>query len=115
MHGRLLVSFEPRKSVGPSVLPSHGFGPGEASSCDHCSQCLQCFKREFARLVSKWIREYTSNMSWTRRLSARLEVMKKVCDLTLTSVTCDFVTFDLERLDTFPKPKIKMYACKCLQ
>uniref|UniRef100_A0AAR2JYJ4 Helicase SMUBP-2/HCS1 1B domain-containing protein n=1 Tax=Pygocentrus nattereri TaxID=42514 RepID=A0AAR2JYJ4_PYGNA len=27
MHGRLLVAFEPRKSIGPPVLPSNSFGP----------------------------------------------------------------------------------------
>lgn len=29
MYGRRLVVFEPRKSIGPSVLPSNTFGPGE--------------------------------------------------------------------------------------
>uniref|UniRef100_A0A671SUM4 DNA helicase n=1 Tax=Sinocyclocheilus anshuiensis TaxID=1608454 RepID=A0A671SUM4_9TELE len=29
MYGRLLVVFEPRKSIGPSVLPSNTFGPGD--------------------------------------------------------------------------------------
>ncbi|KAI7802486.1 DNA-binding protein SMUBP-2 [Triplophysa rosa] len=29
MYGRLLVIFEPRKSIGPSVLPSKTFGPGD--------------------------------------------------------------------------------------
>uniref|UniRef100_A0A673MUY0 DNA helicase n=1 Tax=Sinocyclocheilus rhinocerous TaxID=307959 RepID=A0A673MUY0_9TELE len=29
MYGRLLVVFEPRKSIGPSILPSNTFGPGD--------------------------------------------------------------------------------------
>jgi len=29
MYGRRLVVFEPRKCIGPSVLPSNTFGPGE--------------------------------------------------------------------------------------
>lgn len=29
MYGRLLVVFEPRKCIGPSVLPSNTFGPGD--------------------------------------------------------------------------------------
>lgn len=29
MYGRLLVVFEPRKIIGPSILPSNTFGPGE--------------------------------------------------------------------------------------
>lgn len=29
MYGRLLVVFEPRKCIGPSILPSNTFGPGE--------------------------------------------------------------------------------------
>ncbi|KAI5623998.1 DNA-binding protein SMUBP-2 [Silurus asotus] len=41
MHGRLLVSFEPRKSVGPSVLPSHGFGPGDIVGLYESEACSQ--------------------------------------------------------------------------
>ncbi|CAM4581695.1 unnamed protein product [Leuciscus chuanchicus] len=29
MYGRRLIVFEPRKSIGPSVLPSNTFGPGD--------------------------------------------------------------------------------------
>ncbi|XP_026783616.3 DNA-binding protein SMUBP-2 [Pangasianodon hypophthalmus] len=41
MHGRLLVSFEPRKSIGPSVLPSHSFGPGDIVGLYESEGCSQ--------------------------------------------------------------------------
>ncbi|TSX17015.1 DNA-binding protein SMUBP-2 [Bagarius yarrelli] len=41
MHGRLLVSFEPRKSIGPSLLPSHGFGPGDIVGLYESEGCSQ--------------------------------------------------------------------------
>ncbi|XP_062860705.1 DNA-binding protein SMUBP-2 [Trichomycterus rosablanca] len=41
MHGRLLVSFEPRKSTGPSVLPSNGFGPGDIVGLYESEGCSQ--------------------------------------------------------------------------
>ncbi|KAI4875806.1 hypothetical protein NFI96_017152 [Prochilodus magdalenae] len=41
MHGRLLVSFEPRKSVGPSVLPSNSFGPGDIVGLFESEGCSQ--------------------------------------------------------------------------
>ncbi|KAF5907620.1 DNA-binding protein SMUBP-2, partial [Clarias magur] len=41
MHGRLLVTFEPRKSTGPSGLPSHSFGPGDIVGLYESEGCSQ--------------------------------------------------------------------------
>ncbi|XP_007256031.3 DNA-binding protein SMUBP-2 [Astyanax mexicanus] len=41
MHGRLLVSFEPRKSANPSVLPSNSFGPGDIVGLYASEGCSQ--------------------------------------------------------------------------
>uniref|UniRef100_A0A671NR49 DNA-binding protein SMUBP-2-like n=1 Tax=Sinocyclocheilus anshuiensis TaxID=1608454 RepID=A0A671NR49_9TELE len=45
MYGRLLVVFEPRKSIGPSILPSNTFGPGETFlSIEELAKPLQWLK-----------------------------------------------------------------------
>ncbi|XP_066541765.1 DNA-binding protein SMUBP-2 [Hoplias malabaricus] len=41
MHGRLLVAFEPRKSIGSSVLPSNSFGPGDIVGVYESEGCSQ--------------------------------------------------------------------------
>ncbi|KAK1784903.1 hypothetical protein P4O66_018343 [Electrophorus voltai] len=41
MHGRLLVVFEPRKSIGPSFLPSNSFGPGDIVGIYESEGCAQ--------------------------------------------------------------------------
>lgn len=41
MHGRLLVSFEPRKNTNPSVLPSNSFGPGDIVGLYASEGCSQ--------------------------------------------------------------------------
>ncbi|XP_076848340.1 DNA-binding protein SMUBP-2 [Brachyhypopomus gauderio] len=41
MHGRLLVVFEPRKSIGPSILPSNSFGPGDIVGIYESEGCAQ--------------------------------------------------------------------------
>ncbi|XP_017547494.2 DNA-binding protein SMUBP-2 [Pygocentrus nattereri] len=41
MHGRLLVAFEPRKSIGPPVLPSNSFGPGDIVGLFESEGCSQ--------------------------------------------------------------------------
>ncbi|KAL7878795.1 hypothetical protein AOLI_G00097690 [Acnodon oligacanthus] len=41
MHGRLLVAFEPRKSIGPPVLPSNSFGPGDIVGLFESEGCNQ--------------------------------------------------------------------------
>ncbi|XP_072551068.1 DNA-binding protein SMUBP-2 [Salminus brasiliensis] len=41
MHGRLLVTFEPRKSTSPTVLPSNSFGPGDIVGLYASEGCSQ--------------------------------------------------------------------------
>ncbi|XP_062403778.1 DNA-binding protein SMUBP-2 [Sardina pilchardus] len=44
LYGRLLIILEPRKSIGPSVLPSNSFGPGDIVGlydAEGCSQMSQ--------------------------------------------------------------------------
>lgn len=76
MYGRRLVVFEPRKSVGPSVLPSNTFGPGET----FCAKTAQFGVHNFISILLMKLNTITKPLT--------IEPLHILTEILFTIITC---------------------------
>ncbi|XP_048112394.1 DNA-binding protein SMUBP-2 [Alosa alosa] len=99
LYGRLLIIFEPRKSIGASVLPSNSFGPGDIVGlydAEGCSQRSQLGTGVVTRVTQSSVAVAFDESQDGLNLNSDglFNIMKVANDVTYRRLTCALNTLN---------------------